>query len=95
MSSNSTIQLNEKIKRFEQHLIQQQRQELQIIASAVQHCQGCYDNQSWYLCLSQQNLTYRQIAILEGISTRQHLDCETARWAGSQGAVGGTCVRPL
>ena len=71
MLSNSTIQLNEKIKRFEQHLIAKQHQELQKIASAVSCCQGCQDKQSWYLCLSQQNLTYRQIAILEGISPRQ------------------------
>ena len=68
---NSTVQLNEKIKRFEQHLIQQQNQQLQKISSAVSCCQNCHDKQSWYLCLSEQNLTHRQIAILEGTSPRQ------------------------
>ena len=71
MLDNSTIQLNETIKRFEQHLVAKQHQELQKIASAVQQCQDCQDKQDWYLCLSEQNLTHRQIAILEGISHRQ------------------------
>ncbi len=71
MLDNSTIQLNEKIKRFEQHLVAKQHQELQQITSAVQQCQDCQDKQDWYLCLSEQNLTHRQIAILEGISHRQ------------------------
>ena len=67
----STLKLNEKIKRFEQHLIEQKNQELQKIAIAVEKCQNCQNSRDWYFCLSQQNLTYRQIGILEGISKQK------------------------
>ncbi len=71
MLESSTLQLNEKIKRFERHLIEQKNQELQKISIAVEKCRNCRNRQDWYLCLSGQNLTYRQIGILEGISKQK------------------------
>lgn len=71
MLESSALKLNEKIKRFERHLVEQKNQELQKISIAVEKCQSCSNSQDWYLCLYGQNLTYRQIGILEGISKQK------------------------
>ena len=67
----STLKLNEKIKRFEKYLIEQKNQELQKISLALENCQNCHNSRDWYICLCRQNLTYRQIGILEGISKQK------------------------
>ena len=71
MLESSTLKLNEKIKRFERHLTEEKNRELQKISIALKKCQNCQTSQDWYLCLYRQNLTYRQIGILEGMSKQK------------------------